>query len=57
MNRDSYKKSWFYLLVSIACFILALSFEDNLEYTSNFLKILSVGMAFVALYYDLEIEE
>ena len=35
----------------------ALSFEDNFEYMSNFLKILSVGLSFVALYYNLKIEE
>lgn len=57
MNIDNYTKLWIYILASILCFIFALSFEDNFEYMSNFLKILSVGLSFVALYYNLKIEE
>ena len=58
MNVDNFKKkSLFYLLISILCFIFALSFEDNFEHTSNFLKVLSFGLSFAALYYNLKIEE
>lgn len=57
MNIDNYKKTLFYSLVALLMFMSGLSIENTFEYVSHFLKFISFGMCFAALYYNLKIEE